>query len=355
MAGEPGLGRRPFAMPQNPTIVPPGAAYFAVPGSAGPQKYAFLLVPGFTLLAFSSAVEPMRIANQLSQKPLYQWTLLSEDGNPVTSSSGVPVVVNGKVGDIDRDTRLFVCAGNLVRAPAAPRIVEAVKRHHVHGGTVGGICTGAIALAHAGLLTPGQFTLHWENQPAFIEEFPELSPTRRQFELAGRVITCGGGAAATDLMLSIIGTEHGNDFAALVSEMCLRHVMVGTERSQRSSLGAVTQTRNPGLMAIVGLMLTHLEDLLSMDELAQAAGYSRRHIERLFKKSVDMTPAHFYRKLRLDHARNLLSTTDMTLQEIAVATGFEDVAHFSRAFRAQFGAPPSQIAHHRRGRGRPKT
>lgn len=335
-------------MSLNTTVVPRGAAYYPVNSCSEPRKYAFLLVPGFTLLAFSSALEPMRIANQLSQKALYQWQLISEDGNPVTSSSGVPVIVDGSIADVDRGSRLFICSGNLTHEPAKPKIVEAVRRHYVFGGTVGGICTGTIALAHAGLLKTGEFTLHWENQPAFIERFPSLVPSSQQFEVFDRVITCGGGAASTDLMLSIIAKDHSSDFAAIVSEMCLRHVLIGNERSQRSSLGAVTQTRNPALMSIVGLMLTHLEDILSMDDLASAAGYSRRHIERLFKITVGSTPANYYRKLRLDHARNLLSTTDMTLQEIAVATGFDGVPYFSRAFRLQFGEAPSRIAYHRR-------
>ncbi len=330
------------------TLVPRGAAFFPLAQPRETRAFAFLLVPGFTILAFSSAIDTLRIANQLSQQPLYQWSVHSLDGAPVASSSGVCVVVDAPMAAIARDAALFVCAGNDVDAPTAPPIVTAVARHHRFGGLVGGLCTGAIALARAGLLTSGHFTLHWENQPAFVERFPDLQPTQHQFEVLDRVITCGGGAAATDMILSMIARDHGGAFAAVVSEMCLRHVMIGTERSQRSSIGAVTQSRNPALIAIVGLMTDHLEDTLSMDELATAAGYSRRHIERLFVTSLGMTPAAYYRKLRLDQARNLLSTTDMSLMEIAVATGFDTVSHLSKAFRARFGCPPSRIGHRRR-------
>lgn len=333
------------------TLVPSGAAYFPVADPGVTRKYAFLAVPGFTLLAFSSAVDTLRIANQLSQKPLYQWRVLSEDGKPVPSSSGVPIVVDGPITDLDRDTSLFVCSGNRAEAALRPRVVAAAARHHRFGGTVGGICTGAITLARAGLLTSGRFTLHWENQPAFLEGFPDLTPTQSQFEVESRVITCGGGAAATDMMLSMIAQHHGGDFAAIVSEMCLRHVMIGTDKAQRSSLGAITQTRNPTLITIAGLMADHLEDTLSMDALAQAAGYSRRHIERLFKDALNLTPGAYYRKIRLDRARNLLSTTDMSLSEIAVACGYETVSQFSKAFRAQFRCAPSRLGHRRRSTG----
>ncbi|MDX5350488.1 MAG: AraC family transcriptional regulator, partial [Paracoccaceae bacterium] len=191
-----------FEMLQNEPLVPKGAAYFPAPDPGPTRCYAFILVPGFTLLAFVSAVEPLRIANQWSQKPLYRWRVLSETGEPVASSSGIPVGVDGRIEPQDKATRLFVCAGNPQMAAASPAVVAAVQRHHRFGGIVGGICTGAIALARGGLLDGRRFTLHWENQPGFVETFPDLAPSPARFEIDGPVMTCGGGAASTDMMLS---------------------------------------------------------------------------------------------------------------------------------------------------------
>lgn len=338
-------------MSTHETLVPAGAAYFPVPDPGATQKYAFLLVSGFTLLAFSSAVEPLRIANQLSQLPLYQWRLLSETGEPVASSSGIKVGADGSLEPLDRETGLFVCAGNSPAAAEAPALVGAVQRHHRFGGAVGGICTGAVTLARAGLLGGRRFTLHWENQPGFIEAYPDLLPTENRFEIEGQVMTCGGGAASTDMMLSLIARTHGNSFATMVSEMCLRPVMAGVEPEQRSSLAARMSSRSPGLIAMIKLMNDHMEDTLSMDELATAAGYSRRHIERMFKTILGQSPADFYRGLRVDRGRNLLSTTDLSLLEIATACGFGSVSHFSKSFRARFGTAPTQFSH-RKGASR---
>ncbi|MEZ5883090.1 MAG: GlxA family transcriptional regulator [Paracoccaceae bacterium] len=332
-------------MSQPQPIVPLGAAYFPLSTREGTRKYAFVLVPGFTLLAFSSAVEPLRIANQLSQQPLYQWRLLSETGAAVSSSSGISVCVDGPLEALPRDTGLFVCSGNPARAAAAPAVVAAVSRHARFGGAVGGICTGAVALAKAGLLNARSFTLHWENQPAFCEDFPTLMPTSGMYEISGQTMTCGGGAASTDMMLSVIARDHGAEFAAMVSDMCLRKVMVGVEPEQRSSLSVVIRSRNPGLLAIVNLMNTHLEDPLTLEELAQVAGYSRRHIERLFTSVLGETPGDFYRGLRLDRGRNLMSTTNMSLLEVATACGFSSVAHFSKSFKARFGIAPTKYNH----------
>lgn len=327
--------------------VPAGAAFFPVETEGPTRSYAFVLVPGFTLLAFASAVEPLRIANQLSQRPLYRWRLMSETGQPVASSSGIPVGVDAALGGAegapDRDTRLFVCAGNPAMAAASPGVVAAVQRHHRFGGTVGGICTGAVALARAGLMQGRRFTLHWENQPGFAEIFPDLTPSSNRFETDGRLMTCGGGAASTDMMLAVIAGDHGADFAAMVSDMCLRTVLPGVEPEQRTSVAALMSKRNPVLIATVNLMNRSLDNPMSMDELAEAAGYSRRHLERLFREATGKTPGAFYRGLRLDRGRNLLSTTDLTLMEIATACGFESVSHFSKSFRARFGTAPTRL------------
>lgn len=333
-----------------PSLVPEGAAFYPVAG--GPTRsYAFLLLPEFTLLAFSSALDPLRIANQVSQKPLYRWQVLSADGAPVASSSGVSVLPDAALGDLDRDTTLLVCAGNPGGADPDARSLAAVQRHHRHGGRVGGICTGAIALARAGLLAGRRFTLHWENQPAFRERFAGLEPTPHKFEQDGRVLTCGGGAAATDLMLAIIAADHGRDFAAIVSDMCLRRVPPGEDALQRSSVAVVLETRNPGLIALVRRMQDRIEDPLSIEDLAAGAGYSRRHLERMFQRSLGQTPARFYLNLRLDHGRSLLADTDLPLAEVAVAAGFADKGHFAKAFRARFGCAPSRFGHRRRARG----
>ncbi|MDE3027367.1 MAG: hypothetical protein KGH84_03080, partial [Paracoccaceae bacterium] len=87
-------------------LVPEGAAYFPVPNPGATRNYAFVLVPGFTLLAFSSAVEPLRIANQLSQRPLYRWDVFSEAGGPVASSSGVTVGTERLPETLNRDIRV---------------------------------------------------------------------------------------------------------------------------------------------------------------------------------------------------------------------------------------------------------
>lgn len=138
----------------------------------------------------------------------------------------------------------------------------------------------------------------------------------------------------------------------MVSEMCLRTVLPGVEAAQRSSVAVLLASRNPVLIAAIAQMNKHLEDPLEMRDVASATGYSRRHLERLFRDATGKTPGAFYRALRLDRGRNLLATTDMTLAEIAAACGFASAANFSKSFRARFGDAPIRA---RRGIGMPNS
>lgn len=216
------------------TIVPEGAFSYPLKNWQSTRWFGFLLLPEFTLLAFSSALDPLRIANQLAQKPLYGWVLYSETSAPVPSSSGVEVKVDMDLKSLEQDTYLFVCSGNNGTRVASEKTLSAIRRHVRFGGNVGGICTGAATLARAGLLSNKRFTMHWENQPGFNEEFPDLIPSRSRFEQDGEVFTCSGGSAATEMMLHIIREDYGHDFAVTVADMCLNEPAASPEREQRS-------------------------------------------------------------------------------------------------------------------------
>lgn len=163
-------------MPGPAPLVLKGAAFHPVPDPGPTRSYAFILVPGFTLLDFSSAVEPLRIANQLSQRPLYRWRVLSESGGPVACSAEIPVGADGAVEALDKGTSRFICAGNPNMAATAPGIVAAVARHHRFGGVVGGICTGGFALAKASLVAVGGSPCTGRTSLASWRPFPAASP-----------------------------------------------------------------------------------------------------------------------------------------------------------------------------------
>ncbi|KQI72995.1 transcriptional regulator [Loktanella sp. 5RATIMAR09] len=321
-------------------LVPSGAFSFPVDQLHDTRWFSFLLLPEFTLLAFSAAVDPLRIANQLAQKPLYGWRILSDDGAPVSSSTGIDVAVQASLDALSESDYLFVCSGNNGSKAANDAVLGKLRKHHRFGGKLGGICTGAATLARIGMLGGKDFTLHWENQPGFMEVFPDLTPSRHRFERDGDLLTCGGGVASTELMLSIIADDYGQDFALAVSDMCLNRPEVSQRSEQRSSIAKAINSRNPRILSILRLMYKNIEEPLTLEELAAQAQISRRQMERLFIQLMDEPPARVYRNIRLDRGRALLMETDLSVSEVAMAAGFNSNNIFTRHFKARFGESP---------------
>lgn len=321
-------------------VIPEGAFTSTIKQPRPTRWFGFLLLPEFTLLAVSSALDPLRIANQLAQRPLYGWHVVSEDGAAVQSSSGLPMGVHGTLEDVSDDVPLFICSGNNWNDAASPKTLATVRRRARFGATHGGICTGAATLARAGLLARKRFTIHWENQPGFNEQFPDLEPTASRFEEDSDILTCGGGAAAAEMMLVQIARDYGRDFAVLVADMCLNDPDLGGSRPQRSSIATAVATRNPKLVGVVQQMYRNIEEPLLMDELAKQAGLSRRQLERHFRKYLGETPAKTYASIRLERARSLLVETDHSINEVAAATGFSSAQIFSRQYRDRYGQTP---------------
>ncbi|WP_397541336.1 helix-turn-helix domain-containing protein [Roseovarius salis] len=325
----------------NRSFVPRGAASFRVAYDGPPRDYYFLLLPKLTLLAFTSALEPLRVANQVAGKELYRWYVMTADGAPVTCSCGVTITPDTPLRDVPRGAAAFVCAGIEPLETLTARPVSWISRQRAFGRNVGGICTGAFALARAGLLEGRRFTLHWENQPAFAETFPALAPTETLYESDNGLFTCGGGSAATDMMLEIIERDHGADLATIVADMCLHGRSDNRAIPQRSAYAAAIGSRNRRLIAAVEFMRDNLEEPVGTAAVARHIGLSRRQLERLFRRYITVTPAQFYLDLRVTRAHALLNETNMTVAEIAAATGFASSSQLSQRFRKRYGKSPS--------------
>ena len=322
-------------------FVSKGAAFYDLETGGARRDFYFMMLPKMTMLAFSAAVEPLRIANQLTGKCLYRWFLLSEDGKPVRCSNGVSILVDGELMETRRDDTVFVCSGVDGYLAASSHTTSWVRDQARHGRTVGGLCTGAFTLARAGLLEGRQFTLHWENQPAFEEIFPNLPISNQLYCRDGNIITCGGGNAGVDLVVSLIEEHHGVGLATKVAEMCLHGQPRGGSNNQRMSIAAEIGLRHPTLVKILQDMRSGFAGDLDIEDIAAKHGLSRRQMERLFENRLGTSPAKKLRDIRLEHAHSLMTETNMSVTEIAVACGFQSPVAFRHAYRQRFGFAPS--------------
>ena len=305
-----------------------------------PRLYVFLLCPQFSLIAFAAAIEPLRLANRVSQRRLYEWRLISVDGESVSTSNGIEIGVHGGMTDVPHGATVMVCAGlNLIRAETRP-VLTWLRRQARIGATLGGVCTGAHVLARAGLLDGKRATIHWENYSAFAEEFPEVEISQLLFCLEDGVITCAGGTAATDMMLYRIGEDLGPDLASLVADKLIHTPVRSATDAQRLSVPARIGVRHPKLVTVIQTMERSTEEPVSPSELARSVNMSTRQLERLFRRYLNRSPKRYYMELRLEKARNLLLQTDMSVINVALACGFTSPSHFSKCYRAHFDRTP---------------
>lgn len=325
------------------SFISKGAASFNIEHDGPPTDVYFLLLPKVTMLALSAAVEPLRIANQVTNKELYRWFLLTEDGAPIRCSNGIAVTPDFDLINLPQSSLAFVVAGVEPADSTSPRILSWISRQRAFGCQIGGICTGAFTLAKAGLLKGRNFTLHWENQPAFVEHFLGLTPTGNLYEIDDGVMTCGGGNASLDMMLHLIERDHGKDLAVIIADMCI-HARSNTRKSpQKSAYSEALRVRNQHLINAMQFMNAQLEAGVGMDEVAAHVNISRRQLERLFKIYVGTSPLQFYADLRVKRAYALLNETSLSITEIAAASGFSSTSQLANQFRKRYGHSPSSF------------
>jgi transcriptional regulator GlxA family with amidase domain len=300
----------------------------------------FLLVPRFTVIALSSAIEPLRIANRYVSKK-YAWRLISADGKAVPDGNGLQIQPDRSIEDAGTLGTLFVCADHDPEKAATRRTVTWLRGLDRAGVTLGGIDAGAFVLARAGLLEHRRVTVHWEVIEAFRERYPGIEVTEALFEVDRDRLTSAGGIAVIDMMLHAIAADHGQAIADRVAEHCLHDHMRNASEIQRMAANPGTlQAQHPKVSQAIRYAEARLDRAFTPEDVAQAVGLSGRQLSRLFRAVLDESPARCFARMRLERSRLLLRRTAMPILDVAVACGFASQAHFSRSFREAFGHPP---------------
>jgi transcriptional regulator GlxA family with amidase domain len=287
----------------------------------------------------------LRIANRMAGRTLYRWLLASKDGLPVRASSGIALGVDtsmARLGEIVPLPTIVLCTGLGAERYQDRELLAWLRRMDRRGAEIGALCTGAHVLARAGLLDGHRCTIHWENLPGFVEDFPEIEVRNDLFEIDGRRFTCSGGTAAADMMLHRIRARHGDRLATLVSEQCILDRIRSPSEPQRQPVPQRLRVQHPKLAQAIEIMEARIEEPVPQELLARNVGLSRRQLERLFRQHLGRTPAQHYLETRLERARHLLQQTDQPVMAVACATGFVSASHFSTCYRQLFGRTPRE-------------
>lgn len=311
-------------------------------GGPATQRMGFFLVPHFSMMALSSATEPLRAANRVSGQQLYSWHLISADGEPVSSSSGFALQPEFAITSSPEFSHLFVVASIGVADYRNVQVFDFLRRYARTGLALGGISLGTTILARAGLLDGRRCTIHWEAIKELAEEFPTLDVTRDLYCIDGDRITCSGGTAAIDMMLDLIARQHGNQLAAAVADQFIHTRMRTAQESQKMAIQWRYGVGDRRIVNAITLMEQNIERPIPLKTIASLVGISPRQFERMWLKHFNAGPAEFYLELRLKAAQKLLRESTCSLLDVAMQCGFASPSHLGRCYKRFFERTPGQ-------------
>ncbi len=310
-----------------------------------PLRVGIVLLDQFTLTAFAGFLDVLRLASDYggqSQQILISWKVMSVDAEPRRSSAGTLQTELSDLCDTAGYDYVAVCGGNsYTDTTPSKKLSSWLKRAYENNVKLLGLCTGTFAIAQAGLIRHETVCVHWNVIEEFQRQFPKIKcNVDNLFIDAGKVVTCAGSTAAIDLALYLLIRHYGREKA----QQALRHMMLHNIRPARLPQAHFYIDLNPvsdmRVHKAVHFIEQRIDDFPSVSSIAAHVGVSPRQLERIFKSSLNMTPAALHRMMRLQYGKWLITNTRESITDIALGCGFADSSHFSREFKLLFGQTP---------------
>lgn len=310
----------------------------------GPKNIGFLLLNNFTLISFSSAIEPLRLANHALKEKIYTWSTFSEKGETVLSSNGININIDFSINSevaLNKIDLLIVCGGLEIEKNYSKSIARFLRNVDSKEISLGAICTGSRILAMANLLNGYSCSVHWDGLSTLSNLFPNINVRRNLFTIDRDRFTSSGGIAPFDMMLKIIRDRYDLTVSSAVAEQFISDRIRRGDDEQRIPLKHLIGSLSVQLMSAVQLMEANIREPINQTDLAAYMGLSTRQLQRLFKQYLSCSPSRYYLQLRLQRAKNLLQQTSLSIIEVTAESGFISVSHFSKSYKIYFGYPPS--------------
>jgi transcriptional regulator GlxA family with amidase domain len=304
-------------------------------------KIAVYAFDGVTL--FHLAV-PQMVFDEVARQGLAEWetVLFSDRAGSVRTAEGHTLAGIGGLRTVDDVDLVVVPSWTDDGRELRPGLRRALLAAHGRGSTVAGLCLGAIAVADLGLLEGRSAVTHWHAADGLAARHPGVTVDPGVLYVDhGDVLTSAGTASGIDACLHVVRTRLGSEAANTVA----RSLVVAPHReggqAQYVERPVAPREAADPIAAASSWALANLGDDLGVDRLAEAAHLSRRTFVRAFRDATGTTPAAWVRSRRLDEARRLLETTDLSVDQIAAACGFGSAVTLRQGFAAAFGSTPT--------------
>lgn len=305
--------------------------------NARARVFDVIVAPDFVLTEFAGVVDVLRLANRVTGQRKFDWRFLSLRGGTVASSSGA--AVDTEIIPQRPDADFVFVIGNSNPDHPDLSLLPIISRYTSRQVKVVLLAEAASRFISERGDSAAKYTTHWENRAVLLERHG-LHETRSSLVVdSGDIITSAGMESTFDLTLSII-----SQFLSAASMMTIADIQLHDRIRHHNTLQpfagrSSSVTGDPDVDQCINMMQTHIEIPLSISELADAIGVSKRSLERKFHKHLRTTPNGYYRELRLSKANNLLLNTDMAINEIGLACGFPN--GFSAIYKKLFGTTPN--------------
>jgi len=310
--------------------------------SADPLQVTLLVLPESSMMSLASVLDTMRATNRIAGRDLFKWNIATLSGKPARLTSDILIEPDVVLDMESSGDALIVLASFNHQHHAGPAHLRLIKRMARNFTAVGGIETGSWILARSGLLEGRAATTHWEDLEEYRTSFPLVNLRPDRFVIDGSVFTTGGASPTFDFMLYLIRKRYGYPLAIEVSSAFIYDgVHSATDTQPLVSLGML-ENSEPRVAAAIHVMEQYIDEPMTIKMIAVQMAISVRMLEYLFRQTLNMSPAAYYRRLRLQAARRMVVDTRLKLQEIAIRTGFNSLSSFSRLFRNYYQQSPGE-------------
>jgi len=304
--------------------------------------------PSAQILDITGPLEVFSTASRFLPIPRYATQLVSTDGGPVASTSGLEFMtepIEGVLGEVDT---LVVSGGrDMDEAASDEKLVDNIRRLAGQSRRVTSVCSGAFLLAAAGVLDGRRATTHWAECADLEREYPSVSVEPDAIYVQdGNVWTSAGVTAGIDLALALVADDHGRNAAATVARRLVVYLRRSGGQGQFSAVLAAQSANHEPIRDLLAWIPENLTADLSIPAMAARTHMSDRQFSRVFKSEVGITPAEHVEAVRMEAACRLLETTLMGMDQVARACGYDIPETMNRAFRRRLNTTPRDHRHH---------
>ena len=301
-----------------------------------------LAYDGLCTFEFGCTYEIFGLPRPELDRPWYRFEVCAAEPGPLRAAGALAVEAPYDPGLIEQADTVVVPGWRSPDAPVPRALLDALARVSERGGRLVSICSGVFVLAAAGVLDGRRATTHWRYTERLARRYPriEVDPDVLYVD-EGPVLTSAGSAAGLDLCLHIVRCDHG---AAVANNVARRLVLAPhREGGQRQFVETPVASRAAGkrLAVLLDWLPAHIDEHLTVGDLARHAGMSLRTFQRRIRESTGTAPGDWLIRQRVAHARRLAETTTLTVEQIATRSGFRAVETLRHHFRRLVGTTPA--------------